>query len=131
MTASTAENKDLVTRSVMCTAMCVSEYMADAPEGSAFNKFVEDFDLGAFELRDRLAKLGEAIELAFDQISEKKREDFTLKYLQAPCWDYQVVPWMCEKAAELDLIDTTPKQSEIIDWVEEALATLPKEESAK
>jgi hypothetical protein len=108
-----------VSQGVVTTAMCIAEYMTDCDEGSSFDTYVKAFDDGAWELRGKLSDFAKSIESAFEKLGDEKRSNFQNDFLPAPCWDYSVVPWLCEKATETGEFDVDTET--IINWVEEAL----------
>ena len=110
---------------IITTAMCITEYKVDCDEGSAFDRYIENHHTeGAWGLRTEIVCLATSLEQAFEELGEKKRMAFQEDYLETPCWDFSVVPWICEKAAESGKLNVSKET--ILKWVEDALATLPE-----
>jgi len=117
MTA-TQLNTDIIT-----TAICITEYKVDCDEGSAFERYIENHDTeGSWGLRNEIMALAISLEGAFKALGEEKSIKFQEEYLETPCWDFSVVPWVCEKAAGSGKLNVSKET--IINWVEEALNTL-------
>ena len=108
---------------VMTTAMCITEYKTDCADNSLFSIYIDGFEDGAWELRSAIVALAESIEDAFEELGNDVRTKFQNEYLDLPCWDFGLVPWVCEKAAETGDIKISHKL--VIEWVEGALALLP------
>jgi hypothetical protein len=109
---------------VITTAICITEYKVDCDDGSAFDRYIENHNSeGAWGLRTEIMALAISLEQAFEALGENKRMTFQEDYLETPCWDFSVVPWICEKAAESGKLNVSKEA--IINWVEVALQTLP------
>lgn len=104
----------------MITAMCIAEFKADCDSGSHFDKYVESKG-DSFALREEFSSLAVSIEAAFDSLSEVKKQLFREEYLEYPCWDFSVVPWICEKAASTGSLIVGAET--IVAWVESAIAS--------
>lgn len=88
------------------TAMIVWEYFLENSE-SEFHKKIDDLGEGACSNRDFCLSIAENIEAAWHSLSELDRTTFIWLYCDNDCWDWEVVPTICQFIVSHDLLSAS------------------------
>lgn len=93
---------DLHTGGVIATALCISEWAENYyAENKTYPEGVQDYQehCGSFERRDRYIDIAYTIEYAFELFKidpENEEFDGDIMAMFDGCWDFDVVPAICE-----------------------------------
>lgn len=80
------------------TAMIIWEHYLDN-DNSQFYKVVSEIE-GACDQRDVCVDLACKIEKAWDSLTQVERSTFISKHCENDCWDWEVVPPICNLIAQ-------------------------------